>query len=349
MKDCIVQCLALPIALLASVSTASLTHSQEAQTIKHPKTKEELKLYPNTYDHFLELPSPYTAEDETEIVVAFTKDEKYVLIPVTVENGGPLHYSRRIQSLFGKDQQLEVDSGDFPVLAKTGLHSESELDRKEMITGMPVSVITYIGRPGRFSWAGFMADDEDIISVLKGDNYLVKKLGLTHPQMAKPLFHVWNIVLKEIELGKWRRFWDNIQYIFYNRGKVTLKAEGTKGWQISIFQDEIQGMFDINVNRELSLKEKSFLKDRYSRLSTQEMADLEEKLSSIHFSEMVPYYIMRYGFYEGHTDYRADPVAISFIFGLRSIQEIEAEFEGNLYKALTEHFTKWNISLGERK
>lgn len=340
MKDCMVKFLVLLIALLASISAASLAYSKEAQTIKHPKTKEELKLYPNTYDYFPELPSPYTTEDGTEIVVAFTQDEKYVLIPVTVENGGPLHYSRRIQSLFGKDQQLEVDSGDFPVLAKTGLHSESELDRKEMITGMPVSVITYIGRPGRFSWAGFMADDEDIISVLKGDNYLVKKLGLTHPQMAKPLFHVWNIVLKEIELGKWRRFWDNIQYIFYNRGKVNLKAEGTKGWQISIFQDEIQGMFDINVRRELSLKEKSFLKNRYSHLSTQKMADLEEKLSSIHFSEMAPYYIMRYGFYEGHTGYRTDPIEISFIFGIKSIEEIEGAFEGNLYKALTEHFTK---------
>jgi len=242
-----------------------------------------------------------------------------------------------------------VDSGDFPVLAKTGLHSESELDRKEMITGMPVSVITYIGRPGRFSWAGFMADDEDIISVLKGDNYLVKKLGLTHPQMAKPLFHVWNIVLKEIELGKWRRFWDNIKYIFYNQGKVILKAEGTKGWQISIFQDEIQGMFDINVRRELALKEKSFLKDRYSHLSTQKMADLEEKLSSIHFSEMAPYYIMRYGFYEGHTSYRADPIAIAFIFGLRSLDEIESAFKGKLCETLTNHFSEEKVGKFETK
>jgi hypothetical protein len=51
---------------------------------------------------------------------------------------------------------------------------------------------------------------------------------------------------------------------------------------------------------------------------------------------------MRYGFYEGHTDYRADPVAISFIFGLRSLQEIEVAFKGNLNKVLTEHFKKFN-------
>jgi hypothetical protein len=74
------------------------------------------------------------------------------------------------------------------------------------------------------------------------------------------------------------------------------------------------------------------------------MAQLLKKLSHIHTGEMVPYYIMRYGFYEGHTDYRADPVAISFIFGLRSIQEIEAAFKGNLNKALTEHFKKFNYN-----
>ena len=34
-------------------------------------------------------------------------------------------------------------------------------------------------------------------------------------------------------------------------------------------------------------------------------------------------YIMCYGFYEGHTEYRTDPIAIVFIFGLRSIEEIE--------------------------
>ena len=205
------------------------------------------------------------------------KDNKYALIPVTVENGDPLLYSKRIKSLYGKDRQLQVNSGDFPILSRTGLHSESELDRKDMITGIPVSVITYIGRPGRFSWAGFMADDEDIISVLKSDNRLVKKLGLTHPQMAKPLFQAWNIILQEMELGKWGRFWDNIQYIFYNGRKVILKAQGTKGWQISIFQDEIQGRFDMTVHSDLSLKEKSFLRNRYSHLSAQQMTELEEE------------------------------------------------------------------------
>ncbi len=244
----------------------------------------------------------------------------------------------------GKDKQLQVDRGDFPTLARTKLHSESELDGKKMITGFPVSLVTYIGRPGRFSSAGFLADDEDIISVLIGDNRLVTKLGLTHPQLAKPLFHVWNMILKEIELGKWTRFWDNIPHFLYNGRKVMLKAHGSKGWQISIFQDEIQGSFDINVSVVLSPQEKAYLREKYPQLLTDQRTELEKKLACIHFSEMAPYYIMRYGFYEGHTDYRSDPIAIAFVFGLKSLKEIENVFEGNLYNVLTNHFTREMIN-----
>lgn len=294
-------------------------------------------LYPCLLDKPSDIPSPYPAENCTEILTAFLTEKKYALIPVTVENGSPLLYSGRIPSLYGKDQQLHVNRGDFPALAETGLHSDTELDGKVMITGVPVDVITYIGRPGRFSGAGFMAADEDIISVLKGDNDLVAKLGLTHPRMARPLFHVWNMILAEIELGKLRRF-SSIEYFFYNGNKVVFRAEGTKGWQVSIFQDEIQGRFDIDVRRALTADERQLLQDKYSHLTAVQMAELQEKLTHLHFSEMAPYYIMRYGFYEGHTAYRADPVAIACIFGLKSMEEIENAFPGMLYEVLTNHF-----------
>ena len=68
------------------------------------------------------------------------------------------------------------------------------------------------------------------------------------------------------------------------------------------------------------------------------MAELLQTLSHINTGEMVPYYIMRYGFYEGHTSYRADPIALTFIFGLRTIQEIEAAFPNRLYELLSAHF-----------
>jgi hypothetical protein len=65
-----------------------------------------------------------------------------------------------------------------------------------------------------------------------------------------------------------------------------------------------------------------------------------EKLTHILMGEMLPFYIMRYGFYEGHTGYRGDPLAIAFIFGLKSLEEIEAAFPGDLPHVLIEHFIK---------
>jgi hypothetical protein len=324
----------LAAAFLATVFPTSLS-AQETVTL--PPHAQQFRLYPFTYQNPPAVGSPATSSDGIEVLVAFTRDGKFAVIPVTVENGRPLHYSRRIESFYGKDQQLQVDSGDFPSLAERGLHSELELEKKEMITGVPVDVITYIGRPGRFSLAGFIAEDEDIVSVLKGDNILVKRMGLTHPQMARPLFHVWNILLKEIDLGKLRRF-SSVQYFLYRGRKVYLDAEGTKGWQISIFQDEIQGRFNIKILRSPTPEEKRYLETKYSHLSSEQTADLEEKLSCIRFSEMAPYYIMRYGFYEGHCSYRTDPIAIAFIFGLKSLEELDRAMGEDLYSALTDHF-----------
>ena len=67
---------------------------------------------------------------------------------------------------------------------------------------------------------------------------------------------------------------------------------------------------------------------------------LIQRLSSIRTGEMEPHYIMWYGFYEGHTEWRADPLAIAFIFGLRSLEELERAFPGKLYEVLTKHFPR---------
>ncbi|MBN2130949.1 MAG: hypothetical protein JW741_15715 [Sedimentisphaerales bacterium] len=354
MWRCIAVCVFVNAMVVAECSSKTLeTQSKAAgrqaragasngpQTVSSLVTYQQRKyaLYPRHLDKRPDIPSPYAAEDGTEIVTALMKNGQYALLPVTVENGSPLLYSVRVPTLYGKDRQLPADHGDFPALAKTGLHCEAELDNKETITGMSVDVITYIGRPGRFSGAGFMADDEDIISVLKGDNDLVRRLGLTHPQMAKPLFHMWNMILKEIECGRFGRF-SGVQAFFYNGKKVLFKAESMKGWQRSIFQDEVKGRFDIDVRCDLTAQERAFLKENYAHLSDLEMAEFEESLTRFHFSEMVPYYITRYGFYEGHTDYRADPVAITRIFNLKTIQQIETTFPTNLHKTLKNHFTK---------
>jgi hypothetical protein len=163
-------------------------------------------------------------------------------------------------------------------------------------------------------------------------------MGLTHPQLAKPLFHIWNLILKEIELGNWARFYNNIKYIYYNGNILNFRASSSKGWQISIFHDEVQGRYDIHIDRSFTGEEEQYLEKKYSHLNNEEMAELKHKLTHLDFSEMLPYYIMRYGFYEGHTDYRCDPIAISFIFGLKSLEEIDIEFKGDLYNTLTKNY-----------
>lgn len=261
---------------------------QKGRTQDAFQAEESLKLYPHTYDQMPRIPSPYRMKDGTEILVAFTQNENYICLPVTVENGKPLIYAR-VGGQMGKGKQLEIDSADFPTLAETGLHSEIELDQTKTITGRSVALITEIGCPERSSGAGFMGHDEDIISVLKGDNRLVQKMGLTHPQTAKALFHVWNLVFLPYE---------SIEFLLYNGKKIFFEIRGSRGWQDSIFKDEIQGKFTLKIWRELELGEKEFLNKKYSHLNEEQMAELIEDLSSIETGEMALYYIMRYGFYE---------------------------------------------------
>ena len=317
---------------ILTIPTLSLCQETKHNQISY--NHKTYDLYPKTYAKLPEIPSPMMTKDSMEIVICFTHDNRYSLIPVTMENGKPLNYTNN--QWWGKGRQVEVDTSDFPTLARTGLHSEKELDQTKTITGKLISEITRIGRPNEYSNAGFMSYDEDIISVLKGDNRLVRQLKSTHPRMAEPLFHVFNTILtvkKDSERG-------NVRGILYNQRRVYLKFWGSKGWQDSIFNDEILGYWSIEMWRELDQEEKAFLSRKHSNFNEERMAALIKKLSYIHTGEMVPYYIMRYGFYEGHTMWRADPIAISFIFGLKRVEEIDNCFKGNLYEALITHFTK---------
>ena len=238
--------------------------------------------------------------------------------------------------------QLVVDTTDFPFLAKNGLHHEKSLFLMKSITGRPVDSITALGRPGALSQGGFMAEDEDILSVILGDNRIVRQIGMTHPQMAKPLFHVLNMMDTDLSLERWnmaKHQWENIQRFKYNDLTVFVEAFDTKGGQKSIFNDQMQGAFHIKLWRELSDQENEFLKINYQRLTSEELNHMKRLLSFFNTGEMEPQYIMRYGFYEGHTGWRTDPLAIAFIFGLKSIEEIEEAFEGKLYEVLFDHFT----------
>jgi hypothetical protein len=112
------------------------------------------------------------------------------------------------------------------------------------------------------------------------------------------------------------------------------------GWQESIFADEILGSWEIEISRALDEEEWEYLAWKYGQHGPEHLAELTKRLSSIRTTEMIPYYIMRYGFYAGHTPCRADPIAVAFIFGLRTVQEIEHTFAGELLATLTKHHAK---------
>jgi len=291
-------------------------------------------LYPTILNENPGIPSPLTTPDGNEYVVGITNEGRYTIFPVTVENGEELNYKKNIW--YARGQQLDVDSLDFPTLYATGLHSEKELSQTETITGRPVEEITRIGRPEQYSGMGFMAKDEDIVSVLAGDNRLVRQLGFTHPDLAKPLFHVFNVILDVTSSSEYNRRGD-AQAIMYNGEIINLKFWGAKGWQESIFDDEILGYWEIEMWRELRDNEREILAQQYPDLTEEERSRMVRKLTYIHTGEMVPFYIMRYGFYEGHTGYRADPIAIASIFGLRTIQKINDAFNSDLRSALMNH------------
>jgi len=289
------------------------------------------EVYPQVIDSKPNLPSPFISPNGKEYVIAVTNEKKYAIIQVTLSNEYEIC------------PQLIVDTADFPHLVQTGLHSEERLNHINTITGRSLERISELGRPNGLSQEGFLADDENIISVIKGDNRIVSKLGLTHPQLAKPLFHVLNMMDIDLFLNRWnmaKHQWENILYFYYNTHKVFVEAGDTKGGQESIFDDNIEGVFYIKLWREFDTNEINYLKQHYGYLSKDEFSDFISKLSVINTGEMEPQYIMRYGFYEGHTFWRTDPIAISFIFSLKSLPEIDRLFEGNLHKIISEHYTE---------
>lgn len=276
------------------------------------------RLYPETLDERPDIPSPLTAADGTELVVAVTWNNRYGIVPVTLDP---------------QARQCDADGADFPTLARTGLHSDSELDRTRTITGRPVDEITALGRPGRLSTDGFLGTDEDILPVLRADNRVVAALGLTHPELARPLFHIWNMMRTDLDLDRWympEHRWRNITAVLSHGHTVKLVAGDTKGGQRSIFADGLEGSFWIEIERSLTEQERGLLNGRYGHLPRARMDALVRALTHLQTGEIEPHYIMWYGFYEGHTAWRTDPITIALVFGLRTLEQIDAAFPGRL-------------------
>jgi hypothetical protein len=284
------------------------------------------RLYPETLGGLPDIPSPLTAADGTELVVVLTWDGQYGIVPVTLDP---------------KRQQCEADADDFPTLAKTGLHEEAELDRTPAITGRSVGEITRLARPGRLSTDGFLDSEEDVLPVIRADNRIVTALGLTHPELARPLFHVLNLIDTDLALGRWNMAehrWRNVTAVRSHGRTVRLVAGDTKGGQLSIFADGIEGAFWIEITGELTEEELGFLKKRYGHLAPHQRDALVRALTRIQTGDIEPHYITRYGFYEGRTAWRTDPITVAFVFGLRTLHQIEAAFPGRLYDVMMARF-----------
>jgi len=318
-------------ALAAFEDDADWRVRNEVAAARERRVVDSVALYPATLEEEPEMVSPSTRRDGTEVVVAVTGEGEWAVVPAV-----GLDDERR-------ERQRYVNAPDFPTLARTGLHSAQELARTVTITGRSLAEITDLGRPGGLSEDGFMAADEDVLSVLEGDNGLVSALGLTHPQMARPLFHVWNMIEADVEAGRWNHAehrWDRIRQIAYNGRRVDLEAHDTKGGQESIFEDGLEGAFFIRIQREPTAEEDHLLDRSYGSLPEETWNAFLHRLTTIETGEMQPHYIQWYGFYEGHTGWRTDPIAIAFIFGLRSLEEIEAAFPGRLPEVLSAHLTR---------
>jgi len=287
-------------------------------------------LFPATTKERPTIPSPYRTSEGDEILTACTERGDFILVPVTVTRGITVR---------PWEAPLEIDSEDFPALARTGLHSEGELDETRSITGRSLEEISELGRPGRLSTSGFMAEDEDVLSVIKSDNRRVTRLGLTHPELARPLLHVCNL-LRIIYNETGRR---HTNAVFYCGKRLTLEVEFSRGGQKSIFNDGLDGAWTIKIQRELDPTEQDLLDRVYAHLDSTQRESLCARLTQVLTGEMQPFYIYRYGFYEGHTAWRTDPITIAFLFGLRSLEEIEAAFPGQLDRALTQHLVSEKV------
>ena len=283
--------------------------------------------------------SPAASWDTREIIQVKLGEDQYAWFDATAENGDTLNYKKGLK---GKGNQVVTNHLDFPSLATTGLHTEEELSTIRSITGKSVSWITVDGRPGGSSGVGFMAEDETILSVILGDNRMVERLGLKHPDLARPLLNGWNIKLlldqhNALVSSEMHR---ELSSMFFEGNAISVKISGGRGWQESIFNDEILGSYHLEYWRDLNPEEAEFLSRHYGHLSQADLENLKKMIGTIHTGEMVPYYIYRYGFYEGHTDFRADPVSIAFVFGLRSLETLHEASGGDLFKYFHQTYTE---------
>jgi len=300
------------LAALLALALATLDHDGQS----YP-------LYPATTAQCPDLPSPLTI-DGREYVIFEVHDGTFGLADVTLA-----------------DHPEQVTAAvEFPALAARGLHDAAELDAVATVNGRTWAEIDEAARPGGLSWNGFVAADESAKTVIRADNELVRTLGLTHPDLARPLWHIWNLMQHDLDLDRWsmaHHQWRNVRRLKYHDHWIELDAHDTKGGQKSPFGDPLDGGFWMVFRRALTDDESAWLHEHYGRLDPARWDEMVGTLSRVYTGEMVAFFITWYGFYEGHTAWRVDPVGAARVFGLRTLEELEAAFPGRLDEVLLEH------------
>ncbi|MEA1877371.1 MAG: hypothetical protein U9N86_10950 [Bacteroidota bacterium] len=257
---------------------------------------DTLKLYPATYEKLPDIPSPMINSDHRELVLTKLKNGMFAFFDVSVESKGIRDVIHRQDN---KGDQLRVNGKDFQRLLRNGLHNQLDLEKTLSITGRSIAEITVDAWPGSASWAGFLCKNETIISRLIKDNNMVRQMGLTHRELAYPIFHCWNLIKEYEIINNSNGLKDiGIEGIYYTDEFLPLTSQGGKGWQTSIFNDSLTGSYHVRIRNE------------------------ESPFGEVFISDLAPYYIQRYGFYEGMTSYRLDPRNIAISFGLKTIDEI---------------------------
>lgn len=166
-----------------------------------------------------------------------------------------------------------------------GINSDDSIAKLTQMTGVPIAQIEQSARPGASSSIGFLNAHESFLGVLRADNRFVRSQGYTHRELAEPLFYAMNLIH---HFGA-----RNIPSFIYGNRRYAVKMTAWRGIQPSIFRDKLGASTDYAV------------------------VDLETG-EAISFSALVPHYIWRYGFYEGHTNYRVDPAQIIRVFHPRA-------------------------------
>jgi hypothetical protein len=175
-----------------------------------------------------------------------------------------------IKSVAGKPIAIEPHKDPKTGFVVGGKNETALIKKLTEINGIAIAELEKKMKPQALSRAGFLGEDEKLLSVLAADNSLVvEELGLTHQELARHLQ-----VLAAV---------GNSEAFAYHGRKIKVTVNLNTGFINSPFADGTKTNADIRLHNLANGKK-------------------------VQYSLLVPLMIERYGFYEGlDTPYRVDP------------------------------------------